>query len=83
MSAKRTLKVFFEEKQLKHKTYYVDHKKQVHMVESDFLINVIVNITPAHEQEKILETIRKIDFANGDVHHFLEHLAKGYVLTNY
>lgn len=53
------------------------------MVESDFLINVIVNSTPEHEQRKILEIIVAIDFKNGDVNHFLEHLGKGYVVNNF
>lgn len=53
------------------------------MVECDFLIDVITNHTPDHEQKKILDIIFQIDFKNGDVHHFLEHLATGYVKTNY
>ena len=34
-----------------------------------------MKIAPRHEQEKIKETIVKIDFRNGDVLHFFRHLA--------
>jgi len=52
------------------------------MIESDFLINVILNHTPSHEQDSIYATIVMIDFKNGDVNHFLEHLANAYVHMN-
>lgn len=32
-------------------------------------------IAPAHEQAKIKDILVQIDFANGDVYHFLNHLA--------
>jgi hypothetical protein len=83
MSTKVTLKKFFEEKGLDSRTYEVSRKDTTHFVESEFLIDVIVNHTPPVEQEKILDTIVKIDFQNGDVHHFLKHLATAYVQTNY
>lgn len=48
------------------------------MIKYDFLIDVIIM-----SKKKILGIIVQIDFKNGDVHHFLEHLATGYVKTNY
>jgi len=33
-----------------------------------------IMIAPVSEQAKIADTIRRIDFANGDVLHFLRHL---------
>lgn len=83
MEAKQALKYFFEEKQLEHRTFAVEHNGMVHMIESDFLQDVIVNHTPPNEQEQIRGIIAQIDFRNGDVNHFLEHLAKGYVHTNF
>jgi hypothetical protein len=35
-----------------------------------------MKFAPAHEQEKIKTTFVKIDFANGDVMHFIKHLAQ-------
>ncbi|MGO4699482.1 hypothetical protein AB4Z50_35195 [Paenibacillus sp. 2TAB26] len=81
--SKKKLKTFFDEKELEPRTFSISHNEKVHMVESDFLINLIVNSTPEHEQRKILEMIVAIDFKNGDVNHFLEHLAKGYVVNNF
>lgn len=83
MQAKQALKYFFEEKQLEHRTFAVEHNGTVHMIESDFLQDVIVNHTPAHEQEQIRAIIAQIDFRNGDVNHFLEHLAVSYVKNNF
>lgn len=83
MNSEKTLRLFFTEKQLEHRTYAIVHNKQTHMVESEFLINVILNHTPQSEQDQIRETIVKIDFMNGDIHHYLEHLAKAYVLNNF
>lgn len=83
MSVKNKLKIFFEEKDLPHATFEVEHEGLRHYVESDVLQDVIVNHTPTHEQEKIYDIIVKIDFLNGDVNHFLKHLAEGYVKNNY
>ncbi|MGO4185416.1 hypothetical protein AB4Z17_30060 [Paenibacillus sp. TAF43_2] len=83
MSSAATLKRFFEEKDLEHRTYSIKHNGSVHMIEYDFLIDVITKHTPDHEQKKILGIIVQIDFKNGDIHHFLEQLATGYVKTNY
>ena len=35
-----------------------------------------MKIAPQHEQEKIKDVIVKIDFANGNVNDFYDHLAK-------
>lgn len=83
MQAKEALKRFFEEKQIENRTFVIEHNGRIHMVDTDFLKDVIVNHTPPHEQEQIRAIIAQIDFRNGDVNHFLEHLAKAYVKTNF
>lgn len=83
MQAKQALKFFFEEKEIEAKTFAVEHNGTIHMVESEFLQDVIVNHTPPHEQEQVRAIIAQIDFRNGDVNHFLEHLATGYIRTNF
>lgn len=42
-------------------------------------IRVVVaamKVAPKHEQDAIKKTFVKIDFMNGDVRHFIKHLAK-------
>lgn len=77
------LETFFEEKALNERTYEIEHDDMTHFVESEFVIELITKNTNAAEQEQIANILRKIDFANGDVHHFLQHLATGYVKNNY
>ncbi|WP_138753582.1 hypothetical protein [Paenibacillus sinopodophylli] len=81
--SRNKLKLFFEEKELEARTFSILHNDNVHMIESDFLIDVILNHTSVEEQRKILEAIVVIDFKNGDINHFLEHLAKGYVVNHF
>ncbi|MEK8217178.1 hypothetical protein [Paenibacillus sp. FSL L8-0463] len=82
-NAQQALKRFFEEKELEDRAFAVEHKDFVHMVESDFLKDIIVNHTPTIEQKQIWTLITMIDFKDGDINHFLEHLATGYIRTNF
>lgn len=83
MKVKEALQRFFEEKELEQRTFPVKHNGTVHMVESDFLQDIIINHTPDEEQEQIWKIIAQIDYRNGDINHFLEHLAKSYIKTNF
>ncbi|MBO8172433.1 MAG: hypothetical protein H0Z33_11120 [Bacillaceae bacterium] len=83
MKAKEALQKFFEEKDLPSRTFTVKHNGETHIVDSEFLKDVIINHTPAHEQEQIRAIIAKIDFQNGDINQFLEHLATAYVKSNF
>lgn len=76
------INVFFKEKQLDERTYEVEHDGMTHFVDSEFVIELIKSCGK-EEQKNIEMTLRKIDFHNGDVHHFLKHLALGYVVGNY
>lgn len=60
MNAKEALRRFFEEKQLESRTFAVEHNGTVHMIESEFLQDVIVNHTPPHEQEQIRKIIARM-----------------------
>lgn len=82
-TVQNTLKTFFEEKRLEDRIYSVSHGSKVHVVESGFVIDLIVNHSSEAEKEQIWPILSKLDFLNGNIHHFLEHLAKGYVLTNF
>lgn len=74
---------FFNEKDIEPRTFEVKHDGTVHLVDNAFLIEVICQSTPRTEQEQIAGILRQIDFKNGDVNHFLAHLAEGYVKNNY
>ena len=60
----------------------MEHNGDDHYIGTEAVIDII-RVCSDGEKEKIASTIREIDFANGDVHHFLEHLANGYIRTNF
>lgn len=72
---------FLEEKELPYAAWEIETADNVHMIDSDFVVEAIKS-APVHEQAKIKNTIVKIDFCNGDVNHFFEHLANALV-ANY
>jgi hypothetical protein len=77
--SKRYLQVFFKEKDLPFQAWEIESSSGVvHMIDSEVVIEAVLN-APSEEQEKIAAIIRQIDFKNGDVNHFLKHLAKGLV----
>ena len=66
---------FFDEKDLVSKTYEVESPNgSINLIPSEVVIERIKN-TKGEEAKKIETMLRKIDFMNGDVHHFLNHLA--------
>lgn len=78
------LETFLEEKgiDLELRLYNVWSGTAMHMVSGEVVKEAILK---ANTQEKrfIKETLVKIDFQNGDINHFLKHLAKCYVTANY
>lgn len=83
MTVKENLKRFFEEKKLDNKLYKIEYEGITHFIESDFIVNLILNATSPQEQKEVRNIITMIDFKNGDIHDFLKHLAKGYIVNNY
>jgi hypothetical protein len=78
-SAAKYLEVFFEEKQLTPQSWEIEgNDGMTHFIDSDVVIEAIMG-APPEEQEQIANTIRKIDFVNGDVNDFLKHLATALV----
>ena len=66
---------FFKEKDIPDKVFdKVDNNGVSHMIPNVVVVEFISK-TRGSERKKIEDTLRKIDFANGDVNHFLEHLA--------
>jgi len=76
------LDTFVSEKNLEMKVYEVEWNGDSHIVPTEVVIELAQKASPG-EQKFVKETIVKIDFANGDVHHFFEHLANAYVRANF
>jgi hypothetical protein len=76
------LEKFFEEKEIPYKMFEIKHKGEVHLIDNDFIIELIKK-APAVEKKAIGNMLRKIDFLNGNVNHYLEHLANGYINQRY
>jgi len=73
------LETFFAEKNLIEEEWELqDSDGTTHFISSAVVLEQI-EIAPVHEQEAIANVIRKIDFANGDVNHFLQHLANAVI----
>jgi len=75
MTSTSYLKTFFTEKDLNDRLYEVEAPNgNVHFIPTEIVIEHIF-VASSTEQTKIADIIRKIDFHNGDIHHFLTHLA--------
>ena len=69
--------MFFKEKRIPSKVFDVTDRQGVtHSIPNEVVIEAIKQ-TRGSEKKKIEETLRMIDFKNGDVNHYLAHLAKG------
>lgn len=79
---KTFFRTMIEEKELDNEVLHVNTHGNLHFIEMPVLINAMENSSP-EEQEFIEKTMRAIDFQNGDMMHFINHLAKSYVLQNY
>ena len=72
-----------QEKELEYVEWTIEHKEQIHFIDNDFVIDVIKNSLSKEEKKQVWNILSQIDFKNGNVNHFLEHLANGYIKTNY
>jgi hypothetical protein len=69
------LRNFFAEKDIPETTFEVEGPSGMNMIPNTVVVEHM-QLCPAHELKGIEGILRKIDFANGDVNHFLGHLAK-------
>jgi hypothetical protein len=74
------LERFFEEKEIRIEHWEIEVNGMTNFIDTEFVIELIFG-APDHEKEQIANTLRKIDFANGNVNHFLKFLAEAYVKT--
>ncbi len=74
--ASRYLRTFFDEKQLPIESWTVEAPGGTpNHFDTEIVIERIF-AAPESEQQAIGDTIRRIDFGNGDVNRFLRHLSK-------
>ena len=67
---------FFDEKNLENRIYEVAAPQgTMNFIETDMVIAKI-KTTQGEEAQKIETVLRTIDFTNGNVHHFLNHIAQ-------
>ena len=82
MAATKYIRQFFAEKEIPFKQWELTDKQGGnHIISNEVVIENIKN-APKHEQDAIANILRKIDFKNGDVNHFLKHLAQALVEQN-
>ena len=77
---KAYLEKFFEEKDLPFKQFAINHNLQTNIISTETVIDFLINSLDEATQGKVKDKLIKIDFANADVNHFLEHCAKGIIL---
>ena len=81
METTNYLKTFFDEKQIAYTSFEIKDKYQTtHFLNTEVVIESILS-APQTEQEQIASILRKIDFKNGSVLHFLKYLAHALVLN--
>jgi len=69
------LTAFFDEKNLPFIEWELtSNSGEFHLISNEVVIEHIA-ISSEQEQKQISDVIRQIDFKNGDVNHFLKHLA--------
>ncbi|MCY9399767.1 hypothetical protein MOF38_08180 [Bacillus haynesii] len=73
---------FIDEKGLTDQVYQVDVGGLTHFIEAEFLYEVILSASK-REQEVVKYSLMCIDFSNGDVNRYFQHLAKKYIETNF
>lgn len=75
----RYLHQFFSEKNIENKNYQIeDSNGFVHHFDNEVLIERI-KATSSAEQKQIANILRRIDYKNGSIQHFLNYLAEAMV----
>lgn len=72
---------FFDEKGVPEVTFEVMSENGTPNFISNMAVVEQVKLVPSEEKEDIIHIIRQIDFKNGDVNHFLKHLAGAMALN--
>lgn len=75
MNTNEYLTKFFEEKVISEITFEVMSENGIPNFISNLAVIEQIKLAPSHEKDEIVHVLRQIDFKNGDVNHFLNHLA--------
>lgn len=68
---------FFAEKEIEERTYEVMAPGGTPNLIPTSAVIAAIKRTRGDEAKAVESIIRKIDFANGDLHHFFAHIAQG------
>lgn len=69
---------FIEEKEIdQDRLFDFVEDGQAHIMPAGVVVEFVRDSLDPENQAKVKETLVKIDYHNGDVYHFLEHLAHG------
>lgn len=79
MSSKAELRRFFREKQIPYESFSIEHNGTTHRIDTDFLIDLILNHTSEEDQGVIQETLFQLDRRNLTFTDYFKLLAEGYV----
>lgn len=80
MNGKTYLERFFEEKEIPWVTWELFSKDGTwHMIDTEVVKDFLINSLDPENQHKVMITLTKIDFHNGDVIPFLKYVAQGIV----
>ena len=71
---------FFAEKDLDDRIYEVENDGTLNLISTADVIERI-GFTSGDERQKIENILRELDLRNGDVHHFLAHLAQAMAIS--
>lgn len=72
---------FFSEKDLEDRIYEVDSPNGTLNLISTSNVIERIGLTSGQERQKIEAILRELDFRNGDLHHFLGHLAQAMAIS--
>jgi hypothetical protein len=81
MKFEKWLDTFVEEREFDTEEIIFEGEDKLgtlHIIDLGYLVEVIKTATQL-EKSKIKDMIVKLDFLNGDIKHFFQYLAKGYV----
>jgi len=79
---KKMLQRYFKEKSLKNEEWIIKKANIFGYIDSKTVQKIIVEELPEDQQQQIWYIIQQIDYHNGDVNHFLHHIANGLAETH-
>jgi len=79
---KKALQRYFKEKNLNNDEWIIKKPNVFAFIDSKTVQKIVVEDLSEEQQMQIWSIIQQIDYHNGDVNHFLHHLANGLAETH-